>query len=320
VAGAATLNASVPLVRRGGSGATWAALSGDRTHFQHGPIDLVIDVRAAPAARALALAAAWTRFDGLLQELVAELPSLRTAVDPTRDARLQSPVALRMVAACRPHAGRFITPMAAVAGSVADEILATMTAAAPLDRAAVNNGGDIALHLSPGTTWRLGIAGDPASVADATLDGTFELAAEHPVRGVATSGWRGRSLSLGIADTVTVLARDAAGADAAATMIANAVHVDHPGIVRARACDVVDDSDLGERLVTRHVPRLDSADIALALDRGAAHAQMLVACGVVHAAVLRLQGATRVVGDVAPSPTMISATGLVAGEASRGLR
>ena len=34
-----------------------------------------------------------------------------------------------------------------------------------------------------------------------------------PHRGVATSGWRGRSHSLGIADSVTVVARNAAAAD-----------------------------------------------------------------------------------------------------------
>lgn len=311
------MNAVAQRIRRGGSGATRADLPGDRAHFHHGPIDLVLDVRAARADRARALDAAWTRFDGLLQELVAELPSLRTALDPAREARLQGPIARRMEAACRPHADRFITPMAAVAGSVADEILSTMVAAASIASAAVNNGGDIALHLSPGTRWRLGIAGDPSPAMDTALDGTFELAAGHPARGVATSGWRGRSLSLGIADSVTVLAPNAAAADAAATMIANAVDVEHPAIVRARACDVVDDSDLGERLVTRAVPRLPRADVSVALDRGAAHARALVARGLVHAAVLRLQGAARVIGDLAPYHPVIPSAGHDAGALPR---
>ena len=51
------------------------------------------------------------------------------------------------------------------------------------------------------------------------------------MRGIATSGWRGRSFSLGIADAVTVLAATAAEADAAATVIANAVDLPgHPAI------------------------------------------------------------------------------------------
>ena len=54
-----------------------------------------------------------------------------------------------MHAAVAPFAEEsFITPMAAVAGAVADEILQAMRRAAPLARAYVNNGGDIALHLA----------------------------------------------------------------------------------------------------------------------------------------------------------------------------
>src|SRR3546814_3371169 len=64
------------------------------------------------------------------------------------DLVVQGPVARRMVAACRPHRLQFVTPMAAVAGAVADHLLAAMTAAADLKRAYVNDGGDIALHLA----------------------------------------------------------------------------------------------------------------------------------------------------------------------------
>jgi hypothetical protein len=78
-------------------------------------------------------------------------------------------------------------------------------------------------------------------------DAQAEVRYESPVRGIATSGWRGRSFSLGIADSVTVLAATAAEADAAATIIANAVDVAHAGIiVRRPACSLKDDSDLGD--------------------------------------------------------------------------
>ena len=55
-----------------------------------------------------------------------------------------------MVEACRPFAEVFVTPMAAVAGAVADELLAEMTAAAELERAFVNDGGDIAVLVDAG--------------------------------------------------------------------------------------------------------------------------------------------------------------------------
>ena len=81
--------------------------------------------------------------------------------------------------------------------------------------------------------------------------------ADDPARGIATSGRHGRSFSLGIADAVTVLARTASQADAAATIIANAVDLPgHPAIVRCPANELQPDSDLGARLVTRDVGAL----------------------------------------------------------------
>ena len=80
------------------------------------------------------------------------------------------------------------------------------------------------------------------------------MISRDPVRGIATSGWRGRSFSLGIADAVTVLAATAAKADAAATIIANAVDLpNHAAITRVPAREIAPDNDLGERLVTRAV-------------------------------------------------------------------
>ena len=184
--------------------------------------------------------------------------------------------------------------MAAVAGAVADEILASMIAAAPLRRAWVNNGGDIALHLADGEDFVIGLVDRPDAPR---LFGDTRIRSAHDVRGVATSGWRGRSFSLGIADAVTILARDAASADAAATLVANAVDLPgHQSILRTRASDLDPQSDLGERLVTRGVGPLDAEDIAKALRAGALEALGLIGDGVVEAAALHLAGATKTLG------------------------
>src|SRR5260370_41884749 len=140
----------------------------------------------------------------------------------------------------------FITGMAAVAGAVAEEILEVMISAAKLSRAYVNDGGDIALHLAPGEKFVVGMVERPDR---ASLFGTTTIDSFDPIRGIATSGWRGRSFSLGIADAVTVLAETAAMADAAATGVENAVDVPgHPRGKRVGAGERAPDSDLGERL------------------------------------------------------------------------
>lgn len=268
------------------TGAVSAHLPGGRLHLQHGPIDLIV---GADGERRTAFRAARARFVTVLEELVAELPLLRSQ----RDDPARGVIARAMQGAAHPfRAGAFITPMAAVAGAVADEVLAAMAGAAKLTRAYVNNGGDIALHLDSDARFRLAMATHTGGEL-----GRIEVAATDPARGIATSGRGGRSLSLGIADSVTVLARNAALADAAATLIANAVDLPgHPGIRRRPASDIAPDSDLGQRLVTVAVGRLAPGEIAEALDRGAALAQDFRARGFIHAGALFLRGQARLAG------------------------
>jgi len=282
------------------SGAVRAQLGDGRWHFQHGPIDCIVFAEGESGAAAECIDRAWLRFRGVLEELVAELPLLRLDLSSPAGAAAAAagPVARRMTAACRRHAagGRFITAMAAVAGSVAEELIGFF-AEPRIRRAYVNNGGDIALHLSPGASFEVGLFTDPAhGLAGLPLDGCLAIDASSPVRGIATSGWRGRSFSLGIADAVTVLATSASRADAAATVVANAVDVDEPRIVRRPANAVRDDSDLGARLVTCAVPPLPGMLVAQALAHGRRAAADEIAAGRIVAALLCLQGRAEACG------------------------
>jgi ApbE superfamily uncharacterized protein (UPF0280 family) len=265
---------------------------GKRLHLQDGPIDLVIEATGEEQAIRTAYEAAERRFATILDELCGELGLLRQAT-----AGMPEGVTARRMWRATLHfaAERFITPMAAVAGSVAEEILEAMTGAADLERAYVNNGGDIALHLAPNASFRIGLVDRPDQPS---LFGFAEVAEEDSVRGIATSGWRGRSFSLGIADAVTVLARSASEADAAATVIANDVDLPgHPAITRVPASEIQPDNDLGSREVTRGVGALREHEIDRALARGCRTAQKLLAEGLIAAAALHLQGQTRIVGD-----------------------
>jgi hypothetical protein len=273
-----------------GGGPVRARWPDGRWHFQHGPIDLVIGADGDAQVVAAAIDDCWRAFADVLPRLVGELASLRSPWTPA--LQLHGPVAARMGRACAPFArdfGLFITPMAAVAGSVADHLIPLLSDAC-IQRAYINNGGDIALHLAPGQSFDVGVV---TNAYAPHLDGALRITADMPVRGIATSGWRGRSFSLGIADSVTVLAADGACADAAATLIANHVDADHPAIERAPADSLRDDTDLGPLLVTVDVPALPPATIEDALNRGLAFARRCHARGLIHAALLTLQGRTR---------------------------
>lgn len=267
-----------------------------RLHLQHGPIDCIVEARGAPSEVEAAYAQAVERFGDLLETLVGELGLLRMPVSAAYPLA-HGPVAKRMVAAVWPHREVFITPMAAVAGAVADELLEAMVRGRTLDKAYVNDGGDIAIHLAGYAEFDVGIAADPAVPS---LDGSLKLRHADPIRGIATSGWRGRSQSLGIADAVTVLARTAAAADAAATLIANAVNVDHPAIRRLPARSVKEDSDLGDLAVTVAVGELPDEAIEAALDAGLRAARDLHGRRLIEGAWLSLGGRWRAVNEEQP--------------------
>jgi ApbE superfamily uncharacterized protein (UPF0280 family) len=137
-----------------------ALLADGRLHLQHGPIDCLCRAWGKPAEVDAAYAQAAAAFADILAELCVELPQLRR---PLPSLPPHGDIARAMHAACMPFAGGFITPMAAVAGSVADHVLATLLAGRQLDRCFVNNGGDIAFHLAPGTELVCGLIGDLAN-------------------------------------------------------------------------------------------------------------------------------------------------------------
>ena len=276
-------------------------LSSGRLHLSEGPIDLIIQAEGERPAVRRAEEAARLRFNGLLAELVAELEFLRRRVGDSPPP-LQGPIARRMAEAAWPYREVFVTPMVAVAGAVAEAVLAAMVEAAPLRRAFVNNGGDIALHLSSGAHLDIGIMRSPEELALARAarpEAFVRIGWQSPVRGIATSGRHGRSFSLGIADGVTVLARTAADADTAATMIANAVDIDDPAIRRRPARALDPDSDLRDIPVVVEVGALDEEKIAAAIACGRERAAALVDKGWIEGALISLRGRWESVGAAA---------------------
>jgi len=273
-------------------------MADNRLHLQHGPIDIIAHVDAPEEVRKRLYTSASNRFSTVLVELVTEMDLLKRPWS----ADLPDPkggIAQKMCFAVQ-GSGIFVTPMAAVAGAVADEVLEAMLNEAKnqypcleeIQRMYVNNGGDIAFWLNAGESFSIGVVDNPGIPE---LNARVSLAYESPVRGIATSGWRGRSQSLGIADAVTVLAGSAANADAFATLIANDVNVDYPGILKRPASEVKDESDLGMLPVTVDVPPLPVDQISEALNRGAQTAGNFIRTGKIEAAYLSLQKQTLVV-------------------------
>lgn len=288
---------------------------GRKLHLQHGPIDLIIEVAGSNSVvERAAYQRAIDRFETVLTELVSELPILRTQTNHARCC-FEGSIARRMWQAasgcgqvcCQSSAfyNGGTTPMIAVAGSVADEILDAIMGnaddAKSINKVSVNNGGDIAIYLNANSGYRVGVVANPD---DAEISASLTLRQADGIGGIATSGWRGRSFSLGIADSVTVLASNAATADAAATLIANAVTFESSAggdpsdfIERQSAKELDPDTDLGNAQVTTNVWPLPPILIGRALDAGCEVAAWLEQQALISGACLCLQGGSRVVGD-----------------------
>jgi ApbE superfamily uncharacterized protein (UPF0280 family) len=302
------VNAHVKARAQAKARAQVAFLPGGRLHLNDGPIDLVIGAFGAAGAVRAAYSAATQRFSSILDELCEELPLLRSEMTSSSPVP-SGPTAKRMDVAVRRFAQDcFITRMAAVAGAVADEIIDAMLAAVELDRAYVNNGGDIAVHLAEGQSFAIGMVDRPDR---AGLFGQARIFAEDAIGGIATSGRHGRSFSLGIADAVTILGANAAAADAAATIVAN--HVDlpnHTNVSRVPANEFDPQSDLGARLVTRDVGYLSDDETARALANGETRARELLHANHIVAAALHLRGSTRIVDMTTPSSARLRTAAL----------
>jgi hypothetical protein len=181
-----------------------------------------------------------------------------------------------------------LTPMAAVAGAIADAV-ADFLAERGMTKVIINNGGDIAIRLRDTEPVRVGIRPEIDRQEGTHI---LSLDGEESAWGVATSGLGGRSLSRGVASAVTVIARKAALADAAATAIANASFIRDPCVVQRPAREIDPETDIPELPVTIRVGPLNRAKKARALSGAMEKANRLIQGGLVHGAMITVQGET----------------------------
>ena len=150
-----------------------------------------------------------------LEDYIARQPEFQSSLVPLQLLPDAPEICVRMAEAARPCG---VGPMAAVAGAVA-QMCAEKALEAGADEAIIENGGDIYI-ASP----------RPVSVGlyagDHPLTGRLALAfpAERlPVSVCSSSSRFGHSMSFGDCDLATVVSRDGALADAAATLAGNSV-------------------------------------------------------------------------------------------------
>ena len=151
----------------------------------------------------------------LLEAHILKCPSFRTAFGPIQPISRPPRIALKMHRASEKME---VGPMAAVAGAIA-QYGAQAALSAGADEAIVENGGDIFLSSKTDVIVSLFSGATPLSHILALRIGPEMM----PMAICSSSAAMGHSFSFGNADLVTVMSKDAALADAAATRLCNLV-------------------------------------------------------------------------------------------------
>lgn len=238
----------------------WRVIAPGKVYFHHGPSSLLVMADKDGEPLTELCCRAFDVIDNALKEIAAAMELLRLA-PPLIPAGCLSGLPLKMFEAVAAVGEPSLTPMAAVAGTVADAV-ADWLFAQGATRAMANNGGDIAVRLAPGTSVKMGIA---SSLADNTVDRAITIRAEDGIGGCATSGLGGRSLTRGIAEGVSVFSERCSLADALATHLANSSYVPSAQVSVRKAREVAPDSDIGDLDVVVSVGTLNRKEIKQAL-------------------------------------------------------
>ena len=200
----------------------------------------------------------------VLEDLAQCLPVIRKKAHQIELEERFPVVVRRMIEAAKRMGAPDLTPLAAVAGAASD-VVADFLTGRGATKIIVDNGGDIAIRLEQGEEARVGVKTEIDAQRPAYL---LRIDAAANIGGVTTSGLGGRSFTKGIASAVTVVAADAALADAAATAIGNATRVEDPAIKRYLPETIYPDTDIAGEYVTAEVGELSVQKIHAALQRG----------------------------------------------------
>jgi len=210
-------------------------------------------------------------------------------------SRVADPLALKMAASVQTVGDDDLTPMAAVAGTMADAV-ADFLFERGMTRVLVDNGGDAAIRSCDGEPVTVGIR---PRVDRAAITNVVVLGPERTSWGVATSGLGGRSLTRGVLDAATIVAADASLADAAATAVANAGHIADRAVVRGPAEEIDPHTDIAGLEVTLRVGQLAEESKRRAVDRAMRRAEQLIADRIVFGAFVACQGLSAMTSFIA---------------------
>ncbi len=264
----------------------WQIVSNGRVLVSYGPVELSIIAEIdGQGVTDLAILGAET-VPKILKELAPYQQELKQCYPQIELKEDYPDIVKRMYRSVAKIGDPTFTPMAAVAGSVAGTI-ADMIYEAGATKVIVNNGGDIAVRLQPGEMTKVGIS---PSIDSQHPTHYVTITGDSKIRGIASSGFGGRSFTKGFASVATVFSDDIGIADVAATLIGNHTFTQTPKITQVFAEEIYPDTDLKGEKITVEVGDISFDTKKIALKNGLLTAEKLRNQELILGAVVFVQG------------------------------
>jgi len=257
----------------------------DKLFIENGPTNIIAEAFSSEKIEIYNLICEYS--SKFLKDLSLEIRTLKKPTSHKNE--FVSEIANTMFNSTKLFLPNFITPMASVAGSISELLLLKVLEEFEVKKMYINNGGDISLYITKDEKFNFSVGGETSFVVEyADTDG---------LGGIATSGWKGRSFSMGIADSVTVIAEKASIADAAATIICN--HIDLKNskkIKKTIANNLYEDTDLNNKLITVSVENLTETEIRQAISMGKIISEYYISKKFIKAVIINLQDNILILG------------------------
>lgn len=260
-------------------------IENDKLFMENGPTNIIAEAFSSKKIEIYNFICEYS--SKFLKDLSFEIETLKK---PTSKKNIfVSEIANTMFESTQLFLPNFITPMASVAGSISELLLLKVVEKFDVNKMYINNGGDISLYINKNEKFNFSIGGETSFVV--------EYADINGFGGIATSGWKGRSFSMGIADSVTVIAEKASIADAAATIIGNHIDLKNSNKVKKTvANNLYENTDLNDKLITVSVENLTKNEIRRAISKGKNISEYYISKNLIKSVIINLQDNILILG------------------------
>ena len=257
----------------------------DKLFIENGPTNIIAEAFSSEKKEIYNLICEYS--SKFLKDLSLEIEKLKKPT--SQKNKFVSDIANTMFEATKLFLPNFVTPMASVAGSISELLLLKVLEKFKVNKIYINNGGDISLYISKNEKFNFSISGKTVCVIEYSDIAGFG--------GIATSGWKGRSFSMGIADSVTVIAEKASVADAAATIIGNYIDLKNSNKVKKTAANnLYEETDLNDKLITVSVENLTENEIRQAMSKGRNISEHYISKNLIKSVIINLQDNILILG------------------------